>query len=624
MADVVGYSRLMEHDEAGTHERLRAIRETLIDSKISEHGGRTVDTAGDGMLLEFPSATAALRCAVEVQREMGTRNLYVPPDEQIQFRVGINLGDVIVEGERIIGDGVNVAARIETLAEPGGISVGSAVWEQVHDDLGIEFIDSGEQYVKNITKPVRVYRIALSKGTVAGRPSVAPLRSRQLKQPNRPSKRALLATGAVVALTLAGIGLWQLVERPRLASVPVASLPPPRSLMVVPFSAPAADMMLDKLAETLGIEVSRALANSVREAQIVPAGVATAYKGKPVDARVVGREVNVRYLVEGEVRAAADDVSVTVHLTDTVLAQQTGSEVLRMTRAQTASEHDLLIARLTSATRRMFWNAEGRRIAAEPLTATDARSLVDRADAVFTGEDLATTRAARKLYTEAINKDPGLTSAWLGRSRTYSDEHWSNFSEGRNPRLLRDQDRDTLRALALDSLDARAWQARANALSNQWQYDAAFEANDRARALDPTRFNLVLQRALLFILIGHAAEALETIEMRNAMVGSPDSDFLLFACHAHVHLGQFRDAIAKCGRAAVNGNDYWIYLDLTAAYAQTGDMVRAEAAKVELMRLAPDFSISRLEQKQFSNNPKWTDEIRTNFIVGLRKAGVPE
>jgi adenylate cyclase len=164
MADVVGYSRLMERDEAGTHQRLRALHDELIAPKIAEHGGRTVKTAGDGMLVEFPSATSALRCAVEVQRELGVRNLYAIPDVRIALRIGINLGDIIVDGDDIIGDDVNVAARLETLAEPGGICVASAIWEQVHEDLGIEFIDAGEQHVENISKPVRVFRVALAKG----------------------------------------------------------------------------------------------------------------------------------------------------------------------------------------------------------------------------------------------------------------------------------------------------------------------------------------------------------------------------------------------------------------------------------------------------------------------------
>jgi putative peptide modification system cyclase len=164
IADVVGYSRLMERDEAGTHTRLRELRQHLFDPKIAAHGGRTIRTSGDGMLLEFPSATAALRCAVEVQREMGERNLSRTPEDRIELRVGINLGDIIVESDEIAGDGVNMAARLETLAEPGGICVSAAIQEQVHEDLGVAFVDAGLQQVKNISKPVRVYHVALEKG----------------------------------------------------------------------------------------------------------------------------------------------------------------------------------------------------------------------------------------------------------------------------------------------------------------------------------------------------------------------------------------------------------------------------------------------------------------------------
>jgi adenylate cyclase len=177
VADVVGYTRLMEQDEAGTHARLREIRTQIVHPKIATHGGRIVKTAGDGMLLEFSSASSALRCAIDVQREMGTRNLDLASDTRIEFRIGINLGDIIVEGDDIAGDGVNVAARLETLAEPGGICVSSAVREQVHGDLDALFVDIGEQQVKNIARPIRVFRVApggkAPRSTAAGAGSVS-------------------------------------------------------------------------------------------------------------------------------------------------------------------------------------------------------------------------------------------------------------------------------------------------------------------------------------------------------------------------------------------------------------------------------------------------------------------
>ncbi|HEY3179809.1 MAG TPA: adenylate/guanylate cyclase domain-containing protein [Casimicrobiaceae bacterium] len=618
-ADVAGYSRLMEHDEAGTHARLREIREKLVDPKIAEHGGRTVHTSGDGMLLEFPSATSALRCAVEIQREMGVRNLYVAPDERIEFRIGINLGDIIVEGDDIIGDGVNVAQRLETLAEPGGICVASAVWEQVHEDLGVEFVDSGEQHVKNISKPIRVFRVALGKGSAAKAPAARPPPAEAANRFN--GRRIAVIGGAIAVLAVIGVGISQWLQRQGVAGSAAVAGPPPRSIMVLPFGAPPNDATLGTLTNSLSGDVTRALANSLRDARIAAASGAAVEKGKPIDERALGREANVRYLLAGDVRGSAEDIVVNARLTDTATGKELGSERRTIARARAVEDHDLLVARVTAASRLMFQNAEGRRIAALPLDTNDAQSLVARADTTFTEEDIATTRAARKLYEQARERDPTLVSAWIGHMYTLWSEHWYDFAVGRNEALLAEVDRDSRRAVALDDRDADAWNARKNALISQWKWQAAFEAFDRAAALDPSSFRAPVS---LLILTGRSAEALQAIAKRNAMLGAPDPGLLFSACHAHIHLGHYKEGIEQCERAVADGNDYWIYLDLTAAYAQTGDTARAAAAKAQLMKRVPDFTISRLEAKKFSNHPVWIEEIRTHFIAGLRKAGVPE
>ncbi len=617
-ADVVGYSRLMEHDEGGTHARLRELREKLIDPKIAEHGGRTVHTSGDGTLIEFPSATSALRCAVEVQREMGARNLYIAPEERIELRIGINLGDIIVDGQDIAGDGVNVAARLEAMAEPGGICVASAVWEQVHEDLGVEFVDAGAQQVKNISKPIRVYRVALGKGSGTKVLSNAPPPAAT----NRFSaRRVSIATATIVAITVAGVGVWHWTQRQAPASAATAAGAPPRSIMVLPFSAPTGDVQLNALADALSGDVVRALANSLRDANIVAPNLAALQQGKPLDERALAREANVRYLVAGELRVAGDDIAVTARLIDGTTAKQLASERRSIARARTNEDQDLLVARITAAMRAMFQNAEGRRIAAEPLLATDAQGFVARASAIFTGEDLASTRAARKLYEQALERDPALVPAWIGHMWTLQTEHWSDFAAGRNERILAEIDSDSRRAIMLDDRDPRAWLARSRALGLQWQWQAALEASDRARALDPSRFSLPVW---LYIEMGRSAEALQLISKHNAMAGVPNTNLLLFACHAHVHLGRYEDALSECERGDASDNDYWVVLDLTVIYAQTGDMAKAAAAKARLMQRAPGFTISRLEAKQFSNHPVWVEEIRTRFIPGLRKAGVPE
>ena len=621
-ADVVGYSRLMERDEAGTHERLRTLRAELIDPKIAEHGGRIVHTSGDGMLLEFPSATSALRCAVEIQREMGARNLYVPPDERIDFRVGINLGDIIVEGDDIIGDGVNVAARLEALAEPGGICVASAIREQVHEDLGVEFIDSGEQHVKNISKPIRVYRIALGKGArpgadadaVAAAPVSAAKRLRQSR-----------VVVAVAVLTLLGSSIWYYTQRAEVSppAAATASGPPPRSLMVVPLSAPADDAALGALADSLTADITRAHADSMRDVKVVAPSLAAAYKGRSGDPQATARDANVRYLVEGDVVPAGDEIAVTVRLVDGATAKQLGSERRTVVRSRLAQDQRLLLARVTSASLGMFWAAELRRAASESAPPMTARDLVDRANWLIFSPDRAQQREARELYDEALRRDPSLVAALLGRANWFDAEIWiwTPFTAERDP-LLAAMDRDTIRALSLDDRDPDAWWVRAAALENQWRYDAAFEALDRAQALSPTQFRS--RRAELLIVTGRSREALQVLDERASIMGTMDTSFHQLACDAHVHLGNYELAIGECERAAAGDNGYQNWMRLTAAYAQTGDMTKAAAAKAELLRSMPTFTISRFEARQFSNNPIWVKEVREHLIPGWRKAGVPE
>ena len=221
----------------------------------------------------------------------------------------------------------------------------------------------------------------------------------------------------------------------------------------------------------------------------------------------------------------------------------------------------------------------------------------------------------RAPHASSTNRRANATRHW---SRRGSDicirscpQHQYDFTAGRNEALLAEADRDSRRAIALDDRDANAWNARKNALIWQWKWQAAFEAFDRAAALDPSSFRAPI---LLLIVTGRSAEALQAIAKRNAMLGTPDPAYLFSACHAHIHLGRYKEGIDECERAVADNNDYWVYLDLTAAYAQTGDMARAAAAKAQLMKRVPDFTIARLEAKKLSNHAVWVEEIRTHFI----------
>jgi adenylate cyclase len=575
MADVVGYSRLMERDEAGTHARLRELREKLFDPKIAEHGGRIVHTSGDGMLLEFPSATSAMRCAVEVQREMAGRNLELSPERRIELRVGINLGDIIVDGNDIIGDGVNVAQRLEALADPGGICVASAVLEQVREDLGVEFTDVGEQRVKNISRPIRVFRVA---------------------GPHSDGASAPIATSA-------------------------ASGPSPSSIMIVPFRAPPDDAELHSFAGTLASDLARMLSDTMRNLHVVLVD-AISDKGKLA---VADHGLRARYLVEGELRASGDDVVIVTRFVDAILSKQLGSDRRAVPRAGLAQDQEQLTFRLMYAIREHFENAERHRSAAAPPPDATAQELVDRAralEATRRTDDLATLREVRKLYDLAIARDPSLSAAWSGRVNIVWDEFILDYKAD-HAQLLADMDRDSARAVELDPQDPAAWAARQIALQFTSRFDAAFAASDRAQALDPTHYFFV--RGFLLVFAGRAAEALALIEARNAMLARADLDLDTLTCDAHLHLGNYRQAIV-CGEraAAAWGDNYWNYLNLAAAYAQAGDMARAGAARDELMRHVPEFTIARFKAKQWSTHPTWVQQTEEHLIAGLRKAGVPE
>src|SRR5499427_1169151 len=270
-ADVAGYSRLVGEDEEGTLERLRVLRRTLADPKIKEHRGRVIRTTGDGLLVEFASVVDAVRCAVDVQREMAMRNADVPPNRRIEFRIGINLGDIIKDGRDIFGDGVNVAARLEALANAGGICVSRVVRDQVRDKLGFAFDDRGEQQVKNIARPVRVFDVNMTGETISL--SADPMARSPLTLPDKPS------------------------------------------IAVLPFDNLSGDPEQEYFANGMVEEIITALSR-IRWLFVIARNSSFTYKGQAVDLKRVGRELGVLYVLEGSVRKAGNRIRISAQLLD--------------------------------------------------------------------------------------------------------------------------------------------------------------------------------------------------------------------------------------------------------------------------------------------------------------------
>jgi TolB-like protein/class 3 adenylate cyclase len=364
-ADVAGYSRLMGADEEGTHERLKALRRELADPKIKEHRGRIVKTTGDGLLIEFASVVDAVRCAVEVQREMAERNAGVPPDDRIEFRMGINLGDIIKDRRDIYGDGVNVAARLEALAEPGGICVSRVVRDQVRDRLAFSFEDMGEQQVKNIARPIRVHRILLG------------------EKPGRSEP----ATGAA-------------------ANSPLA-LPDKPSIAVLPFQNMSGDPEQEYFADGMVEEIITALSR-IHWLFVIARNSSFTYKGQAVDVKQVGRELGVRYVLEGSVRKAGGRVRITAQLIDAVTGAHLWADRFDGSLQDVFELQDTVAVSVAGVIEPTLQTAEMRRSSDRPTNDLTAYDLYLRALAPIRSGEWEKERylQALDLLNQAIERDP--------------------------------------------------------------------------------------------------------------------------------------------------------------------------------------------------------------------------
>jgi adenylate cyclase len=534
--DVVGYSRLMGADEEGTLAALRAVRRELSDPKIKEHHGRIVKTMGDGLLVEFASVVGAVRCAVEVQRAMAERNVDVPADTRIEFRVSIHQGDIIVEDGDIFGDGVNLAARLEGLAEPGGICVSRVVRDEVRDKLDVAFDDLGDQQVKNIARPVRVFAVRLD-GAAPARP----------------------------------------VEKPPL------SLPEKPSLVVLPFQNMSGDPEQEYFADGMVEEITTAIAR-LPWLFVIARNSAFTYKGKAVAVKQVAQELGVRYVLEGSVRKAGSRVRITGQLIDTATNAHIWAHRFDGALDDIFDLQDEVASSVAAAIEPKLRQSEIDRAVRKPTDSLSAYDLYLRALAQFNRWSEEGFAEAVALARQALAIDPSYAPAaamigWCRSAQRF--QGWGTLSEADivdSVRLVRQalemagDDAETLwrsgytlfvlegevagaervldRAVTLNPNSATAWVMKGNILALRNRPDAAIEALDRARRLnpfDPTGNINMISMALAHIAARRFAEAIEWAD-RSLHEQPRLITALRVKTAAFAHLGRLDEARAELGR----------------------------------------------------------------------------
>jgi TolB-like protein len=568
-ADVAGYSRLMGGDDEGTLAQLKTHRRALVDPKIEEHRGRIVKTTGDGMLVEFVSVVDALRCAVEVQRGMVERNADVPKDHRIEFRMGINVGDIIIDGGDIFGDGVNVAARLEALAEPGGICVSARVQEDARGKLDIIFEDAGEQQLKNIGWPLRVYRVRVSHAVAGSRPALP--------------------------------------------------LPAKPSIAVLPFQNMSGDPEQEYFADGMVEEIITGLSR-IRWLFVIARNSTFTYKGRAVDVKQVGRELGVRYVLEGSVRKGANRVRITAQLIDSSTGAHLWADRFEGTLDDIFDLQDQVTTSVLGAIAPKLEQAEIERAKRKPTESLDAYDFFLRGMASFYRG--TSQSEALRLFHKAIELDPEFASAYGMAAWCYVQrKNWGKMSDP--PEEIAEAAWLSQQAVELGQDNAVALCSGGFALAQMvGSLETGAALIDRALVLDPNLAAAWFVSGWVRVYLGQPEAAIESFA--RAMRLNP-LDPLLFVMQtgtaaAHFLAGRYHDASSWAEQSVRQNPNYLPALRMTAAsHALAGRLAQARKAMARVREIDPAVRITNLTHLVPFRRP----EDFARYAEGLRIAGLP-
>jgi adenylate cyclase len=608
-ADVYGYSRLMGENEEATLRTFSSYRK-IIDGLIAEHRGRFVNSAGDSVLAEFASVVEAVNSAVGIQAALKTENASLPTERRMEFRIGVNLGDVMVEGEQIYGDGVNVAARLESLAEPGGICISGKVYDEVGKKLGLNCADLGEQRVKNIAEPVRAWRV-LPKGTA---PRVA-------RRPARSYWRSGVLSLTGIAIIVATIFVVQHVslKAPHThASIPpqekpALPLPDKPSIAVLPFSNLSGDRQQDYFSDGISDELINYLSR-VPGLFVIARDSSFSYKGKAVKEQEIGRELGVKYVLEGSVRKAADRIRIGAELVDASSDTEMWTQNYDRPLKDIFAVQDDIVGKVSTTVGLILKLEEMKTPHGYAGRTDNIEAFDDLLRSVeywtrFTKEDFS---KSREWLNKAIKVDPGYASAYAYLSSGYSGSVLFGYSE--NPGAdLATAEKLASKALELNDSESLAFVALCRVHWLERQFDRAETECRRGVTIDPNSASAYVELADVLTVADKAEEA-ERAAQTAARLDPTRPDFYAYFIAAPLtEMGRYQDAIPLLKRhvAAYPGQP-WAHILLVVAYSELGRDADARAEAMELKRVDPSFTMrdadvgrdSTLKRLIFADLPK--------------------
>ena len=564
------------------------------------------------MLAVFETATGAVSTALAVQQQLEAQSAGLPVEFRMRFRIGVHLGDVIEKRDgTVYGDGVNIAARLEGLADPGGITVSDAVRGAVGNRLAVRFDDQGEQQVKNISEPVRAFRIGSASPAAARTGTSWPRRlAGSLERWRWPA-------AAILAVTLVAITAWTWPSLWRAETTDLSA--PLLSVAVMPFTSTSGDPADNAFADAL----TQGLKTALGQWRMAKVAVHRSNASGMLDARAVARELGVRHVVVGDIRRDGARFTLTARLLDDNGAQAWSDEI-DVPGSGDAQAASLLRIRLSRRIRSALYDAEIRYLSTHATARTPIEQVL-RGDAAWGSQGVgsAAIRAARKFYGKALELDPKFLPALISEAWAVNAEFEEGMANDRD-RVAQAIDSLSVKAIGIDPRDAQAWTVRSVAFAWQGRWDEALAANTRAQDLDPSNLELGSIRAFFLISMGLPAEAVALEERLMAMDPPGSAHMFRHLCQGHLLLGRYDAAVPACERAGALDTWWFDQIFLVAAYAQRGDTAKAGIATQQLLRGQPEFTIARFMQKRRSETAAYVQQMETHVLPGLRKAGVPE